>query len=408
MKQQKSVGAPVLGAPHVPPLDVLRLEQFLDLQQTLLAVAGDAAALPERLVHAVAVFLGVEGTAVGIVEDGRYRLLATHGLEPAYRARFDGLAAHEEAIGAALAASRPLVLPATGDTGAGPTLLLPFGRLAPVDPSGALAGALHVILPAAGLPDEGVNLAQALAVLAGVALANARQARRLARIARLKGDALSTMAHDLRAPLNALIGYTTLLGEGAFGPLTEEQREVAATLERQAIELVDLLGATLDVARLETGRLPLRIETFGLPDVLAALEAGTFARASHEGLIVWHAALDLPPLRSDRVKVKEIVQNLVDNALKHHAGRGVEVDVGLAPDAGRVRITVRDRGPGIAAEVLPRLFEPFSPGDGQSTGFGLYIVRCLAEALGGRVAARSEPGEGTAVTVELPLAAPLR
>ncbi|TMB00462.1 MAG: HAMP domain-containing histidine kinase [Deltaproteobacteria bacterium] len=393
MKQQKSVGAPVLGAPHVPPLDVLRLEQFLDLQQTLLAVAGDADALPERLVHAVAVFLGVEGTAVGIVEDGRYRLLATHGLEPAYRARFDGLAAHEEAIGAALAASRPLVLPATGDTGAGSTLLLPFGRLAPPgDPSGALAGALHVILPAAGLP----------------ALANARQARRLARIARLKGDALSTMAHDLRAPLNALIGYTSLLGEGAFGPLTEEQQDVAATLERQAIELVDLLGATLDVARLETGRLPLRIETFGLPDVLAALEAGTFARASHEGLIVWHAALDLPPLRSDRVKVKEIVQNLVDNALKHHAGRGVEVDVGLAPDAGRVRITVRDRGPGIAVEVLPRLFEPFSPGDGRSTGFGLYIVRCLVEALGGRVAARSEPGEGTAVTVELPLAAPLR
>jgi len=335
----------------------------------------DADALPERLVHAVAVFLGVEGTAVGIVEDGRYRLLATHGLEPAYRARFDGLAAHEEAIGAALAARRPLVLPATGDTGAGPTLLLPFGRLAPPgDPSGALA------------------------VLAGVALANARQARRLARIARLKGDALSTMAHDLRAPLNALIGYTSLLGEGAFGPLTEEQRDVAATLERQAIELVDLLGATLDVARLETGRLPLRIETFGLPDVLAALEAGTFARASHDGLIVWHAALDLPPLRSDRVKVKEIVQNLVDNALKHHAGRGVEVDVGLAPD----------RGPGIAAEVLPRLFEPFSPGDGRSTGFGLYIVRCLVEALGGRVAARSEPGEGTAVTVELPLAAPLR
>src|SRR5437764_257904 len=280
VKQQKSVGAPVLATPHAPPLDVLRLEQFLDLQQTLLAVAGDADALPERLVHAVAVFLGVEGTAVGIVEDGRYRLLATHGLDPAYRARFDGLAAHDEAVGAALAESRPVVLPAAGDTDPGPTLLLPFGTLAPPgDPSGALAGALHVIPPAAGLPDEDVNLAQAIAVLAGVALANARQAGRLARIARLKGDALSTMAHDLRAPLNALIGYTSLRGEGAFGALTEER---------------------------------------------------------------------------------------------------------------------------------PRLFEPFSAGDGRSTGFGLYIVRCLAEALGGRVAARREPGEGTAVTVELPLAAPVR
>ena len=408
MKQQKSVGAAALAVPDSPLLDVLRLEQFLALQQTLLAVAGDADALPARLAQAVAVFLGLDGTAVGVVEDGRYRLLAAHGLDPAYRARFDGLPAQDETVGPALARGRPLVLPPTGEAG-GPTLLLPFGTLAAVgDPSGALAGALHVILPPGGLPDEDVNLARALAVLAGVALANARQVGRLARIARLKGDALSAMAHDLRAPLNALVGYTSLLGEGAFGVLTDEQRDVAATLERQAIELVDLLGATLDVARLETGQLPLRIETFGLSDVLAALAAGTFAQASRDGLLTWRAAPDLPSLRSDRVKVKEIVQNLVDNALKHRGGRGVEVDIGLAPDATRVRITVRDRGEGIAAEVLPRLFEPFSPGDGRSTGFGLYIVRCFAEALGGRVAARSEPGGGTAVTVELPLAAPLR
>ena len=405
MKQQKSYAS----APHAAPVDVLRLEQFLDLQPTLLAGAGDPDALPERLVYAVAVFLGVEGTALGIVEDGHYRLLATHGLDPAYRWRFDGLAVHDEAIGAALAGRCPLALPAALDSDAGPTLLLPFGVLArPGDPNPALAGALHVIPPAGGLPDEIVTVARALAVLAGMALANARHARRLARIARVKGDALSAMAHDLRAPLNALVGYTNLLAEGAFGALTQEQREVAATLERQAIELVDLLNATLDVARLETGRLPLRVETFGLPEVLSALEAGTFARATHDRLIAWRAAPDLLPLRSDRVKVKEIVQNLVENALKHHAGGGVDVHVERAPDAGRVRITVRDRGPGIAPEVLPRLFEPFSPGDGGSTGFGLYLVRCLAEALGGRVAARSEPGEGTAITVELPLAAPGR
>ena len=407
MKQQKSVGAATFAASHPSPLDVLRLEQFLDLQRSLLAVAGDTEGLPARFVQAAAAFLGVERAAVGIVDDGRYRLLATHGLDAAYRARFDGLAVHDEMIGPVLAGNRPLVLPAAADGSGARTLLLPFGTTTS-DAGGGLAGALHVILPPGGLPDDDVNLARTLAVLAGVALANARQAGRLARIARLKGDALSAMAHDLRAPLNALVGYTSLLGEGAFGVLTEEQRGVAATLERQAIELVDLLGATLDVARLETGQLPLRIETFGLADVFAALAAGTFAQASHDGLVIWRAAPGLPPLRSDRVKVKEIVQNLVDNALKHRGGRGVEVDVGLAPDATRVRITVRDRGQGIAAEVLPRLFEPFSPGDGRSTGFGLYIVRCFAEALGGRVAARSQPGEGTAVTVELPLAVPAR
>ena len=329
-----------------------------------------------------------------------------HGLDDAYRARFDGLPASDEALDAVLVRGRPLVLPATAGTGA--TLVLPFGSRASRPDTSALVGALHVILPDGGLPDADVNLARALAALAGVAFAHARQAGRLARVARLKGDALSAMAHDLRAPLNALVGYTSLLGEGAFGTLTDEQSQVAATLQRQAIELVDLLGATLDVARLETGQLPLRIETFALPDVLAALEAGTFARATLDGLVTWRPARDLPPLRSDRVKVKEIVQNLVDNALKHGADRGVDVDAVLAADGGRVRITVRDRGAGIAAQVLPRLFEPFNPGDGRTTGFGLYIVRCFAEALGGRVVARSEPGEGTAVTVELPLAAPLR
>ena len=403
MKQQKTLEAAALGTDS-PPLDVVRLEQFLDLQQSLFS--GDADGLAERLVQAVAVFLRVGGAAVGIVEDGRYRLLAMHGLDDAYRARFDGLPASDEALDAVLVRGRPLVLPATAGTGA--TLVLPFGSRASRPDTSALVGALHVILPDGGLPDADVNLARAVAALAGVAFAHARQAGRLARVARLKGDALSAMAHDLRAPLNALVGYTSLLGEGAFGTLTDEQSQVAATLQRQAIELVDLLGATLDVARLETGQLPLRIETFALPDVLAALEAGTFARATLDGLVTWRPARDLPPLRSDRVKVKEIVQNLVDNALKHGADRGVDVDAVLAADGGRVRITVRDRGAGIAAQVLPRLFEPFNPGDDRTTGFGLYIVRCFAEALGGRVAARSEPGEGTAVTVELPLAAPLR
>ena len=108
------------------------------------------------------------------------------------------------------------------------------------------------------------------------------------------------------------------------------------------------------------------------------------------------------------MKVKEIVQNLVDNALKHSDGRTVEIEVVLAPERQAVRLTVRDAGPGIAADVLPHLFEPFRPGPGaeRGTGFGLYIVRCFAEALGGRVAARSQPGEGTAITVELPLVAP--
>ena len=180
---------------------------------------------------------------------------------------------------------------------------------------------------------------------------------------------------------------------------------MSATLERQAIELVDLLGATLDIARLETGQLPLRCEDFALSDVLVALESGTFARARDERRLTFRVPPGLPLLRSDRVKVKEIVQNLIDNALKHGRGAPVTVDVTLGPDRSTVRLAVHDAGPGIPAELLPHLFEPARPGGPTAgTGFGLYIVRCFTEALGGHITTQSLPGQGTTVTVELPLA----
>jgi signal transduction histidine kinase len=152
-----------------------------------------------------------------------------------------------------------------------------------------------------------------------------------------------------------------------------------------------------------------RAEPVSLPALLEALAAGTFAHASRTGRLIVRIAPEVPILTSDRVKVKEIIQNLIDNALKHGADAPVEVGIGLSPDRDTVRVTVRDGGPGIAAELLQRLFEPFrAAGEHAGTGFGLYLVRSFAEALGGRVAARSLPGEGTAVTVELPLSVPAR
>jgi signal transduction histidine kinase len=399
VRQQQNELAALAPAPPVP-LDAIRLEQFLDLERALLLGGGDPDALPDRLAQAVGVFLGVVGVAVGAMQDGVYRIVATYGVGPEYGARWDGRSLRDSELAPALTAGRPLVL---GEPAAGRrTVIVPFR-------GAELAGALHLVVDDDSPPaDEDLQLARALAGLTGVALANARHWRRLADVSRLKGDALAAMAHDLRAPLNALVGYAGLLGEGAFGALSTEQHDVCATLERQAIELVDLLGATLDVARLETGHLPVQIEEFRLTDLLASLLDGTFARATREGRLACRLPADLPPLRTDRVKVKEIVQNLVDNALKHSDGGTVEIEATLAPGREALRITVRDGGPGIAADVLPHLFEPFRPGSGpgRGTGFGLYIVRCFAEALGGRVAARSLVGEGAAITVELPLNAP--
>jgi signal transduction histidine kinase len=392
---QKIALAEKLSDGQTATLDGVRFAQFLDLQRSLLLTTGDPdpADLAARLVQGVAVFLRIPGAAVGVMQDGCYGILGTYGVGPDYAARYDGLTARDPLLGPALAHGRTIVLSDAGQT----SLVLPFRGL-------EVSGGLHLVLAANQmLRDDDLELASALSLLTGVALTNACQCRRLTQVARLKGDALTAMAHDLRAPLNALIGYASLLGEGAFGTLSNEQRDISATLERQAIELVDLLGATLDVARLEIGRLPVRLDDFALGDVLATLTASTFAQATRDGRLTYGLSPDLPRLRTDRVKVKQIVQNLVDNALKHSGKSGVAIEAALAPERDTVRITVRDGGPGIAADVLPHLFEPFRPGADHGTGFGLYIVRCFAEALGGRVAARSLASEGTAVTVELPL-----
>jgi signal transduction histidine kinase len=401
-QQQKAVPDAARELGH-GPLDPIRVEQFLAIQQSLLAADVEPETLPARLLQAVTVFLSLPGGALGVLRDGLYDVLAVYGREPQLGAPGDNGSPRDQVLAPALVAGHALVLDPE-DANAGATLLLPFR-------AGETTGALHLRLPDDRLvADTDVELARALAVMTGVALSNARQCARLGRIARLKSDALATMAHDLRAPLNALVGYAGLLGEGAFGPLTDEQSEIASILERQSIELVDLLGATLDVARLETGQLPLRMEDFSLEDLLRDLEIGTFARAARAGTLTFQSPRELPRLRTDRVKVKEIVQNLVDNALKHSGEGAVEVEASAVPERDTVRITVRDSGPGIAADVLPHLFEPFRPGAAsrRGTGFGLYIVRCFVEALGGRVAARSVSGEGTAVTVELPLNAPSR
>jgi signal transduction histidine kinase len=377
-------------------LDPLRVEQFLALQHGLFE-APDVDTLPDRLAQAIATFVGVDGVAVGVLADGVYRVLAVYGLPPAYAARYDGASLHDSELAPALASGRPLVLAEAPDDDGRQTTVLPFT-------AGESRGAIHIVSTAPdALSADDLQYARTLALLAGTALGNAERWRRLAQVARLKGDALAAMAHDLRAPLNALIGYASLLGDGAFGPLTTEQRDVSGTLERQAIELVDLLGATLDVARLETGQLPLRREEFSLADVLGGLRAGTFARPAQEGRLVYRLPPGLPTLHTDRVKVKEIVQNLVDNALKHGAGQPVEVEASPGPSGETILLTVRDAGPGIPADVLPHLFEPFRAGNGGGTGFGLYIVSCFSAALGGRVSARSLPGEGTALTVELPI-----
>jgi signal transduction histidine kinase len=216
------------------------------------------------------------------------------------------------------------------------------------------------------------------------------------------------MSHELRTPLNIILGYLSLLLDGTFGGLAPEQHDAVARADRNAHALLELISATLDMSRLESGRLPLDLRQFDLAMLLAELEAETRDLRREPGVeFAWHAAPNLPALTSDPAKLKVVFKNLISNAVKFTDAGGIAVRAVWRADG--VEVAVADTGVGIPAELLAEIFEPFRqaiPKGGPhlgGVGLGLYIVRRLLAELGGRVEVESQLGVGSTFRVWLPL-----
>jgi len=253
------------------------------------------------------------------------------------------------------------------------------------------------------------RIARGIAQLASLALNNAQLFGQAETANRLKTDFLATMSHELRTPLHIIMGYTGLLLEDEFGGLAPEQANVLQRVDQSAKQLFDLITATLDVSRLEAGRLPVEVEEVDLPQLLGELEAETqdLLREKPQLSFAWQVTPGLPLLRTDRAKLKVILKNLISNAVKFTDEGSVTVDAHLWERG--VEIYVTDTGVGIAAEVLPEIFEMFRQADSSMTrlyrgvGLGLYIVRRLLELLRGTVAVESAVGRGSTFRVWVPL-----
>ena len=258
-----------------------------------------------------------------------------------------------------------------------------------------------------GFSDIDARIARGLAQVASVALEHARVVQELERANRLKSDFVATMSHELRTPLSVIIGYTDLLADGAFGALQAEQIETVHRVGISARELLELINATLDLSRLEAGRVLLEYRQVVLPEVIHQLDDETRELQERSGLqFVWQVAPDLPAIHTDPVKLKLVLKNLIGNAVKFtDAG---SITVRAQAQNGNVEIAVADTGIGIPAEALPIIFEPFRQADSSNTrrhggvGLGLYIVRRLVELLGGTVAVDSQVGRGSTFFVSLP------
>ena len=230
---------------------------------------------------------------------------------------------------------------------------------------------------------------------------------RLIELDRLKSLFLASMSHELRTPLNSILGFTGLILMGMSGEVSPEQRKQLTMVQSSATLLLALINDILDISKIESGRMDLTIELFPVADVVRETVKSVPPQAAAKGLRVRVDAPDVLFLQSDARRFKQVLMNLLGNAIKFSPRGDIRVHADVREEYLEVRVA--DQGIGIRAEDLPKLFVPFQQVDMtmtkayEGTGLGLYLCKKILTALGGEIAVSSEPGRGSVFVFRLPL-----
>jgi len=237
---------------------------------------------------------------------------------------------------------------------------------------------------------------------------------------RLKSEFLANTSHELRTPMNAIIGYTSLLLDGIYGALTEKQQSVLKRIATNSNNLLHLINNILDISKLTAGKITLYVEEFQLSEALSEVVDAMESLAKEKNIFLkLNEVTDKIVMTGDRTRLKQIIINLIGNSIKFTNNGGVTVNVECkqlieAPppnnkaDMSQICISVTDTGIGIKPENQETIFEEFRQGDASTTreyggtGLGLTIVKKLVELMGGFVSVASEPGKGSVFSVTLP------
>jgi signal transduction histidine kinase/AmiR/NasT family two-component response regulator len=224
-----------------------------------------------------------------------------------------------------------------------------------------------------------------------------------------KSEFLSSMSHELRTPLNAILGFAQLLECGSPLPTAAQKRSVDQIL-KAGWYLLELINEVLDLALIESGKLTLSSEPIALIEVMLECRAMIEPQAQKRGIGMTFPRFEIPCyVDADRTRIKQVLINLLFNAIKYNVpGGSVAVEVSpCGPDS--IRISVRNTGPGLTAEQLGQLFQPFNrlgqeSGAEEGTGIGLVVAKRLIEFMGGTIGADSTVGVGSVFWIELRLA----
>ncbi|MDF1603776.1 ATP-binding protein [Nocardioides sp. YIM 152315] len=241
-----------------------------------------------------------------------------------------------------------------------------------------------------------------------ISLRDVTERRRLeAESQRLRDDLIATVSHELRTPLTSIIGYAELMADLGESDLSRRSRKLLGVIERNAVRELQLVDDLLTMAYLDDDRLQMLREQVDLAKVCERVVDDHAGSAREHGLSLGFAGGESEPAVGDFNRLVQVVDNLVDNAIKFTAGGG-RVDLSLSEQGTMVVLEVRDTGVGVPPEEMARLFERLYRGPHaianqvQGAGLGLSIVRAIVEAHGGWVDIQSEVGVGTVVRVALP------
>jgi signal transduction histidine kinase/HAMP domain-containing protein len=263
---------------------------------------------------------------------------------------------------------------------------------------------------------EEIDFLNALINEAAIAIYNSRlfeqareQAIELERSNKIKDEFLGVMSHELRTPLNIIMNYSEALKMGTFGAISRDQELGTDKIRAQASHLLSLINGILEITKIESGTAIVQTDSIDLADFMSESKSDYMLPLNEDLKLEWNYAGDMPTIVSDRVKLKQILTNLINNAIKFTVQGHVRVSARVATDRKTFEFEVADSGPGIPEKSLPFIFEKFRQVDSASTrsyagaGLGLFIVKNFVDLLGGKIDVRSTVGEGSIFSVRLPL-----